>query len=273
MAPPPAKTPNGRSSMQAFAGERRQPGDLFWDLITFDRLVTGPVVHIVYWAGLLMLLILGFGSVGAAVGAASHEEGMQAWALGTVFVVLGLLFITAAALIWRGVCEFYVAVFRIADDLGAIRAQMENGVPLPESVADVAKPAPRARKKAMAHALANADAIIRSAEVRVISELHKRPRHRFRAAVVVEQDRRVRHQAFVFAAAAQPRVLVARRPDGDAVALRFGQGRHRFGHFTGERGLFLLEPGPVEARCAVQAQGIELGDVHLQPKTCEIGDG
>ena len=142
--PPAASTPPSRSSMEDF--RKTTLGDLLWDLITFDRLVTGPVIHIVYWAGLLILLILGCGSVGAAVGAASHEDGMNAWLLGAVFVVVGLLFISAAALIWRGLCEFYVAVFRISDDLRAIRMQMENGVALPE--ADVAKAPPRVRKKA-----------------------------------------------------------------------------------------------------------------------------
>ena len=143
---PAASTPPRRSSIEDFG--KTTLGDLLWDLITFDRLVTGPVIHIVYWAGLLILLILGCGSVGAAVGAASHEEGLNAWLLGTVFVVVGLLVIVAAALIWRGVCEFYLAVFRIADDLSVIRAEMENGVALPDTAAQTVKAAPRARMSA-----------------------------------------------------------------------------------------------------------------------------
>jgi hypothetical protein len=105
--------------------KKTSPGELLWDLVTFDRLITGPVVHLIYWAGLLVLLIMGFGSVGAAVGAATHEDGVYAWLLGTVILVVGLLFIAAGALIWRGICEFYVAVFRIADDLRVIRLEME----------------------------------------------------------------------------------------------------------------------------------------------------
>ncbi|HEY3814947.1 MAG TPA: DUF4282 domain-containing protein [Caulobacteraceae bacterium] len=142
---PDATPPKGRSSVEDFG--KTSPADLLWDLITFDRLVTGPIIHIVYWAGLGILLVVGCGSVGAAVGAASHEEGANAWWLGTVFVVVGLLFIAAAALIWRGVCEFYVAVFRISDDLRAIRTQMEGGVPLPDRAAETVKAAPRVRKK------------------------------------------------------------------------------------------------------------------------------
>jgi Domain of unknown function (DUF4282) len=149
MAPKPS-LPDAQSGRRASIEDfgRTSLGDLFWDLITFDRLVTGPIVHIVYWAGLLILLVLGCGSIGAAVGAASHEEGINAWLLGTAFVVVGLLFITATALIWRGVCEFYVAVFRISDDLRAIRVQMEGGATPPE--AEAPKTAPRARKKAAA---------------------------------------------------------------------------------------------------------------------------
>ena len=37
--PPANKTKRGSSS-------------LLWDLLTFDRLVTGPVIHFIYWAGL-----------------------------------------------------------------------------------------------------------------------------------------------------------------------------------------------------------------------------
>ena len=43
--------------------ERPQPGHariIFWDLLTFEKLLTGPVVHIIYWCGLAVIALMGF---------------------------------------------------------------------------------------------------------------------------------------------------------------------------------------------------------------------
>ena len=37
-----------------------------------------------------------------------------------------LLLLAALALLWRGFCEFYVAVFRISEDLRAMRLREED---------------------------------------------------------------------------------------------------------------------------------------------------
>jgi hypothetical protein len=39
--------------------------------------------------------------------------------------VAGLLMVGAFAMIWRGMCEFFVAIFRISDDLRALRKSDE----------------------------------------------------------------------------------------------------------------------------------------------------
>ena len=47
-------------------------------------------------------------------------------------LVGGLLIVTALTLIWRGTCEFYVAIFRISDDLRSLRKYEESrGEPPP----------------------------------------------------------------------------------------------------------------------------------------------
>ena len=46
---------------------------LAWDLLTFDRLLTGPVVHLIYWAGLGLIGLMGFGLVGGAIGLALRD--------------------------------------------------------------------------------------------------------------------------------------------------------------------------------------------------------
>ncbi|MBV8594276.1 MAG: DUF4282 domain-containing protein, partial [Caulobacteraceae bacterium] len=40
-------------------------------------------------------------------------------------LVVGLLIVAAMGLVWRAFCEFYVAIFRIGDDLAALRRTAE----------------------------------------------------------------------------------------------------------------------------------------------------
>lgn len=94
---------------------------LLWDLLTFDRLITGPVVHLIYWAGLGVIMLLGFGVVGTAIGLALRDPSLMSILLAIPALVMGLLIAAALTLLWRAVCEFYVAVFRISDDLRALR--------------------------------------------------------------------------------------------------------------------------------------------------------
>lgn len=109
-------------SLSSRTPERR--GGL-WDLLTFDRLMTGPLIHLIYWAGLGMFAIVGFGAVGAAAGVALREGEVMGVLLSITTLVMGLLALTAAVLIWRGFCEFYVAVFQISADLRAMRRLQE----------------------------------------------------------------------------------------------------------------------------------------------------
>ena len=96
---------------------------LLWDLLTFDRLVTGPVIHLIYWAGLGVISLVAFSSVGAAVGVALRETSILGKLLALPVAVAGLLVAGAMVLLWRAFCEFYVAIFRISDDLRALRQQ------------------------------------------------------------------------------------------------------------------------------------------------------
>jgi hypothetical protein len=104
--------------------EARHARVIFWDLLTFERLLTGPVVHIIYWCGLALISLIGFAGVGAAVGLMLRGEGVEKL-VALPALVVGALVVLALALLWRAACEFFVAVFRISDDLHALR-QMEQ---------------------------------------------------------------------------------------------------------------------------------------------------
>ena len=96
-----------------------------WELLAFDRMITGPVIHLVYWAGLGVIVIAAFSVIGAAIGVALREGSWAAVLLAIPVLVGGLLAVGAMALIWRAVCEFYVTIFRISDDLAALRRAAE----------------------------------------------------------------------------------------------------------------------------------------------------
>jgi hypothetical protein len=98
-----------------------------WSLLTFERLITGPVIHLVYWAGLGVIVIAAFSVVGASIGVALREGSWAAILLAIPVLIGGLLAVGAAGLMWRAFCEFYVAIFRISDDLSAMRKQVEAG--------------------------------------------------------------------------------------------------------------------------------------------------
>ena len=43
------------------------------DMLTFEHLMAGRVIHLIYWAGLGLIAIGVFGSIGAAVGVAIRD--------------------------------------------------------------------------------------------------------------------------------------------------------------------------------------------------------
>jgi hypothetical protein len=97
-----------------------------WSVLTFDRMITGPVIHLVYWAGLGVIIVAAFSVIGAAIGVALREGSWAAVLLALPVLVVGLLAVGAAGLLWRAACEFYVTMFRIGDDLAALRKVAER---------------------------------------------------------------------------------------------------------------------------------------------------
>jgi hypothetical protein len=103
-----------------------------WDLLTFERLMTGPITHLIYWAGLAIIVIIGFGVVGGAIGLLIRDLSLEGVALAVSTLAVGLLITAALIMVWRGMCEFYLAVFQIAEDLRALRIASE-AEPTPET--------------------------------------------------------------------------------------------------------------------------------------------
>jgi hypothetical protein len=107
---------------------RRSRG-FFSSILTFETMITGPVIHLVYWAGLGVIVVAAFGVVGASLGVGIRAISERSWE--TLLVIIpglvgGLLIVIAGGLLWRAFCEFYVVIFRIGDDLSALRRAAEE---------------------------------------------------------------------------------------------------------------------------------------------------
>ena len=111
-----------------------ETGEVLRDILTFERLLTGPVIHLIYWAGLGVIVLGAFGSIGAAIGVALKEQEIVGKLLAIPLAVAGVLICFALVLLWRSFCEFYVAVFRIADDLKGLRIAAEREVGPPVNI-------------------------------------------------------------------------------------------------------------------------------------------
>ena len=117
-----------------------RPRDIWHDMLTFDRLVTKPVVHIVYWAGLGLFTIMAFAVAGVMVGTAIKDGTPWGVLLSFGLTVFGWLAILIGILAWRSVCEFYLAVMSIADDLRHLR-QYQDKLEQPAATPQAAPPA------------------------------------------------------------------------------------------------------------------------------------
>ncbi|MBS0360641.1 MAG: DUF4282 domain-containing protein [Proteobacteria bacterium] len=98
---------------------------VIWDLLTFEHLMTNQVIHLIYWAGLALIALGSFGTIGAAVGVAIRDPFPWGLVLAIPVAIGGLLVMGALVLLWRSFCEFYVAVFRISEDLSVLRESVD----------------------------------------------------------------------------------------------------------------------------------------------------
>jgi len=101
-------------------------GQFLWDLLTFDKLITGSVVHLVYWSGLGIIGIGAFGVFGATVGVAIRDFSFFGLLLAIGVLGVGSLGVVAVVLLWRSFCEFYVTIFKISEDLAVLRQDVES---------------------------------------------------------------------------------------------------------------------------------------------------
>ena len=122
-----------------------RPRDIWLDLFTFNRLLSKPIVHIIYWCGLGLLLISACAVLGVAIGQALKDGSLMGWVLSLPILIIGWLSILVCIMLWRAACEFFLAVMSIAEDLSALRQYQEKlEAPAPAPAPPAAQPRPQA---------------------------------------------------------------------------------------------------------------------------------
>lgn len=89
--------------------------------MSFDKLIGSKLIVVIYWLGLIGIALGTVAGVfgGLAMMGSGFFEGLGAIIVTLIGAVVGLLF-------WRFVCEMYLLLFRMADDVRDIKA-MKSG--------------------------------------------------------------------------------------------------------------------------------------------------
>lgn len=106
----------------------RKSGNFLRDMLTFEHLVAGKVLHLLYWAGLGITFMFAAGWIGAAIALGMREGTFMGFLLAFPSIVAGLLVAFAMVLVWRLFCEFCNAIFRVSEDLRVMRLSQEADV-------------------------------------------------------------------------------------------------------------------------------------------------
>lgn len=102
-----------------------------WAWLNLERPLTGEALHLVYWSGLAIIMLIAFSVIGAAVGVAIRDVSWISILLALPVLVGGLVAVVVMSVLWRSVCEFYATIVRVSDDLAALRRAAEKEAAAP----------------------------------------------------------------------------------------------------------------------------------------------
>ncbi|MBA3068699.1 MAG: DUF4282 domain-containing protein [Hyphomonas sp.] len=93
----------------------------------FDKLIGTKLIVLLYWLGLIGIALGGLGGIFGGLG--SMRYGFLS---GLGMVIASIVGAALAVLFWRFICEVYLLLFRMADDLRDIKT-MKSGAPVSAS--------------------------------------------------------------------------------------------------------------------------------------------
>ncbi len=84
--------------------------------LSFDKMMAGSIVKVIYYIMLVLVILGGLAAMIQALMAGQFGR----FLLAPVVTILSILFV-------RVICEIYIVLFRISDNLAAIRKHHEGG--------------------------------------------------------------------------------------------------------------------------------------------------
>ena len=91
----------------------------FQDFLNFDKMIAGSIVKFLYWLGIVIILLFGFGTIAGSINTMGYNAG-----LGLLQLFVGLVGIAFGIILWRVVCEIYLTFVAMNDKLGQIRDKL-----------------------------------------------------------------------------------------------------------------------------------------------------
>ncbi len=90
----------------------------FPDLFDFNKFVAPVLIKVIYWIGLVLIVLLTLSFIAGASLFSSYLGGGGGFSVGgALFSLIGGAF---AALLWRVVCELWIVTFSINERLGTL---------------------------------------------------------------------------------------------------------------------------------------------------------
>lgn len=91
-------------------------GDIINRFMNFDKLIGAGLIKVIYFVGLALIVIGTLITMLSSLGAlgSSPFAALGGFVIAPVFGVISILF-------WRFVCELYILLFRMSDDLRDIK--------------------------------------------------------------------------------------------------------------------------------------------------------
>ncbi|MCW3835894.1 DUF4282 domain-containing protein [Sphingomonas canadensis] len=91
----------------------------FGKLLSFDEMIGGMLIRILYYIGLVGIAIYSLVLLAAAFSAAQYSVGYFLLGIGAAVICL-----VVGTLFWRFYCELMILMFRIYDRMGEIRDRL-----------------------------------------------------------------------------------------------------------------------------------------------------
>ena len=87
------------------------------DLMNFNKFVAPTLIRIVYWIGIVLIIL---GTLGAVIGGGAMMGGGYGGGFSIGGALISLIAGALGLLLWRVMCEIWIVIFSINDRLGVL---------------------------------------------------------------------------------------------------------------------------------------------------------